>query len=164
MAAPAVASLGDSRLDSAGQRTSIRTEHPALNAGSRDRSSVFLAPSRSHDAWSSEIPRLGWHPLPKQAQSQRSPRVPSACITGYDEGGYLIWFVPSRKVFLDSRQDPYPSALVHEQIRVETSGDYTALFDRYAIGCAFVAADSPIAARLTANGWQRHYKDPAGWS
>jgi hypothetical protein len=78
---------------------------------------------------------------------------PERLYNRYDEGGYLIWFVPGRKVFLDSRQDPYPQALVRAQIEVEKSGDYKALFDRYGIGCAFVADDSPIARRLLADGW-----------
>jgi hypothetical protein len=48
---------------------------------------------------------------------------------------------------------------VRDQIRVEASGDFAELFDRHAIGCAFVAADSPIAVRLMAGGWQNVYKD-----
>jgi len=159
MAVPSVAAMGNWRLESP-LRASRRVEHPALNAGVL-LAGVLLAAGTVTYAWSSETLRLGWHPLPSSAIAALAS-CPEHLYNRYDEGGYLIWFVPGRKVFLDSRQDPYPSALVRDQIRVETSGDYAELFERYAIGCAFVAADSPIARRLAANGWLNAYTG-SGW-
>jgi hypothetical protein len=159
MAVPAVAAMGDWRLESL-LRTSRRVEHPMLNAGVL-LAGVLLAAGTIAYAWSSENSRLGWHPLPAPVIASLAS-CPERLYNRYDEGGYLIWFVPNRKVFIDSRQDPYPSTLVRDQIRVEASGDYGELFDRYAIGCALVAAGSPIADRLKADGWQSAYNG-SGW-
>ena len=73
----------------------------------------------------------------------------------YDEGGYLIWFAPGRKVFLDGRQDPYPPSLIKEQARVESSGDFESLFERYDVRlrlCADHVAGQhrPAARRMDA--------------
>jgi hypothetical protein len=160
MAVPAVAAMGDWKLESP-LRASRRVERPALNAGVL-LAGVVLAAGTVAYAWSSEASRLEWHPLPAGAIAAIAS-CPERLYNRYDEGGYLIWFVPNRKVFIDSRQDPYPSSLVRDQIRVEASGDYAELFDRYSIACAFVAADSPIAVRLMADGWQSAYTG-SGWS
>ena len=50
---------------------------------------------------------LGWQPI-----DQRALAAVRACdgplYNHYDQGGYLIWFVPEKPVFVDGRQDPYP--------------------------------------------------------
>jgi hypothetical protein len=112
-------------------------------------------------AWSVQLPRLGWHPLSEDLIAALDA-CPDQLYNRYDEGGYLIWFVRERKVFLDSRQDPFPPDLIHAQIRVERSGDYQRLFDRYSIHCALLPQDSPVAQRLTASGWAAWYQD-RGW-
>ncbi len=77
----------------------------------------------------------------------------------FDDGGYLLWFVPDRKVFIDNRQEPYPLAFMQEHIRRENSGDYKDLFARYGIHCAFLPPTSPTARRLEADGWPAIYRD-----
>jgi hypothetical protein len=158
MAVPSLAALLGWRRTS---RTPVsrRVEHPVLNAGVLVTFLLLAAGSVAY-AWSSAIARLGWQPIPEAALTALAS-CPEHLYNRYDEGGYLIWFAPGRKVFLDSRQDPYPSELVHEQMRVEASGDYAELFDRYAIGCAFVVTDSPIARRLAAFGWEETYRGSA---
>lgn len=103
-------------------------------------------------AWRNPPARLQWNPVPPAVQTGIS-----ACAGNlynrYDTGGYLTWFVPRTPVFIDSRQDPFPPWLVSEHIRVETTGDYRALFDRFAIGCALVAKPSILEERLLAAGW-----------
>jgi len=81
----------------------------------------------------------------------------------YDEGGYLIWFAPDHKVFLDGRQDPYPVSLIKEQVRVETTGDFQDVFRRYDIHCAYVPADSLVSVRLVNAGWTALFRD-AHWA
>jgi len=108
-------------------------------------------------AWSVPIPRLGWKPLPADAIAALNS-CPEQLYNRYDEGGFLIWFVRGRKVFLDSRQDPFPSELVRAHIRADETGDYEDLFNRFSIRCAFVPAGSPMARRLTADGWQNRYQ------
>ena len=62
-------------------------------------------------AWSDPFPRLRWNPLSAEVVA-----AVDACAdpiyNSYDDGGFLIWFLPHRKVFLDSRQDPYPVELI----------------------------------------------------
>lgn len=84
---------------------------------------------------------------------------PGKLYNRYDEGGYLIWFAPDRKVFLDGRQDPYSPGLIAEQKRVEATGDFDGTFRRYGIGCAYTPAASVLTARLLDNGWTPLYKD-----
>ena len=110
-------------------------------------------------AYVMRIDHLRWTPLPVG-----SLRALSTCsgnlYNRYDEGGYLIWFAPQKRVFLDGRQDPYEPQLVLEQIRIETTGDYSAAFAQYNIGCASLPTSSPVAARLTTAGWRSLYNDP----
>ena len=109
-------------------------------------------------AWSTPFPRLQWNPL--------SPEVVAAVdacedpiYNSYDDGGYLIWFLPHRKVFLDSRQDPYPVALIGQDIRAQFEAEYRDMFDEHAVRCAFVRSGVPLDRRLQADGWQPRYRD-----
>jgi hypothetical protein len=162
LAVPAIMAMQHSRAmqhSSKTSRTLLRVERPAVNAGILAVLTLLAASTVTY-AWVSEVPRLGWHPLPAQAiESLKS--CPERLYNRYDEGGYVIWFVPERKVFLDSRQDPYPPALVNEQIRIETSGDYQPLFDRFSIRCVLTPLDSLLSKRLLAGGWEQIYKGNA---
>jgi hypothetical protein len=160
LAVPAIAVLWSSRTP-ADQQAGARRERPALNTAILVVFALIGAAVVGH-AWSAPSPRLGWSPLPQQAIAALSA-CPERIYNRYDEGGYLIWFLRERKVFIDSRQDPYPAALVHAQIKAETTGNYKGLFARYGIRCAFVATESPIARRLAADGWSETYKGPS-WS
>jgi hypothetical protein len=105
-------------------------------------------------AWSQPLPRLGWTPVPDDLR-RAVIDCPGRLYNRYDDGGYLIWFARDKKVFMDSRQDPYPEDIVHGHIQLESSGDYKAIFARYDIGCALTTSGSPLAAHLERDGWQR---------
>jgi hypothetical protein len=110
-------------------------------------------------AYRNEIPHLQWAPVPASALVALR-QCPDNLYNRYDEGGYLLWFAPDRKVFLDGRQDPYPAALLLEHIRMETGGgDYKAVFSRYSIHCAYLPTVSPTASQLSASGWTTLYRD-----
>jgi hypothetical protein len=108
---------------------------------------VFIA-----SAWRAPLPRLQWAPL-SDSVAAAIASCPGRLYNRYDEGGYLIWFMKDRKVFIDNRQDPFPPEMVLEHIEVERSGDYRAMFDRYDIGCSLTLADSPLGRRLKQDGW-----------
>ncbi len=134
-----------------------RVERPMANAAILAAAFVFVIAAVAY-SWTSGVSRLQWQPL--------SPNVlaaidscPGKLYNRYDDGGFLIWFTPRQKVFLDSRQDPYPPELIREHLRVERSGDYEALFGKYSIRCAFVPAASVVAERLTTARWQDLYRD-----
>jgi hypothetical protein len=105
---------------------------------------------------------LNWSPLPAASLSALD-RCEGNLYNRYDEGGYLIWFAPRHKVFLDGRQDPYPPALIRAQLAAEASGEIGELFERYAIRCAYVPAESPVSGTLARNGWNTLYRD-AAWA
>jgi hypothetical protein len=70
--------------------------------------------------------------------------------------------VPERRVYLDGRQDPYPPALILEQIRLENgSGAYPDVFSRFDIHCAYLPTHSPTAQQLAQAGWTALYRDAA---
>lgn len=134
-----------------------RVEHPWLNAalaaGAFAAAAVALVV-----AYATGAAHLGWTPLPR-ASLAALDACPGNLYNRYDEGGYLIWFAPDRKVFLDGRQDPYSPALVAAQVHVETTGDFAPLFQRYGVRCAYTPATSIVAARLRDNGWRALYAD-----
>jgi len=103
--------------------------------------------------------RFNWVPLPP-ASIAALDRCEGNLYNRYDEGGYLIWFAPGRKVFLDGRQDPYPPSLINEQKLVEASGIFERLFARYDVGCAYVPAESAVSANLARAGWTPLFSDP----
>jgi hypothetical protein len=110
-------------------------------------------------AWRNRLPGLGWEPLREETIA-----AITACegplYNRYDEGGYLTWFLKDRKVFIDSRQDPFPKEFVLDQLRVEETGDYASTFSRYAISCALTRDGSLLSLRLEQEGWRPHRGAP----
>jgi hypothetical protein len=111
-------------------------------------------------AYVSRLARFHWTPLPAASITALNG-CEGNIYNRYDEGGYLIWFAPGRKVFLDGRQDPYPPSLIKEQMRVESSGDFESLFRRYDVRCAYVPAESLLTAGLLRAGWMPLFRDSA---
>jgi hypothetical protein len=112
-------------------------------------------------AWSAPAERLRWHPIPR-AIAAEAQACGDRVYNTYSEGGYLIWFAPRIRVFIDSRQDPYSLSFVQEYIERETTGDYRPLFARYGITCAVLLDSSPTAARLESDGWRTRART-GGW-
>jgi hypothetical protein len=112
-------------------------------------------------AWTMRATRLNWDPIPQQVA-----REVEACgdrvYNTYDDGGYLIWFAPRVRVFMDSRQDPFSLALTLEHRRVEETADYQDVFARYRIRCAALRERSSVARRLRVDGW-RPRAQAGGW-
>ena len=109
--------------------------------------------------WRAVPSHIGWTPM-SAAAAAAIQSCPAPIYNTYNDGGFIVWFVPGQKVFLDSRQDPYPVPLVQAHVRAERTGAYEPLFARYGIRCAVFASDSEGAARLTARGWRSRYADP----
>jgi hypothetical protein len=103
--------------------------------------------------------RPDWTPM-SAAAIQAVRDCPGPLYNSYNNGGFLIWWVPERPVFIDNRQDPFPLSLIMAQRSVETGErSYDDLFARYGIRCAFLSARSKLAARLHADGWQTQFWD-----
>ena len=98
-------------------------------------------------AYLNQIPKLRWTPVPAGALAALR-QCPDNLYYRYNKGGYLLWFAPDRKVFMDQRQDPFPPALVLEHIEVEHGRkDYRDVFARHNIHCAYLPTVSPTAAQ-----------------
>jgi hypothetical protein len=119
---------------------------------------VVLAGGTVGYAWQVPAGRLHWQPM-SAAAIDAVAECPGQVYNRYDDGGYLIWFVPSRPVFVDSRQDPYPIDFLEEHLRTENSGEYSRLFSSYGIHCAFLPPESPTARNLRRAGWITAYQD-----
>lgn len=133
-------------------------ERPAANLALMSFAIVAVAATLVW-AYANQLPRLRWKPVPAGALAALK-LCPDNLYNRYDEGGYLMWFAPDRKVFLDGRQDPYPPELVREHIAMETgAGDYQTVFSRHDIRCSYLPARSPVARRLSAAGWKTLYAD-----
>jgi hypothetical protein len=158
-AAPAVCGLIESRRsgDSTSPRR-VQIQHLWINAAVAFATAAIVVGTIA-TAYRQRIPRLRWTPLPASSLHALD-RCPGNLYNRYDEGGYLIWFVPGRRVFLDGRQDPYPTSLILDQLRIEDSGDYTATFQRFQIHCAYLPTSSPVSGNLVTAGWATLYRDP----
>jgi hypothetical protein len=108
--------------------------------------------------WTHPTRAMDWAPI-----GDRAAGAVTACrgpiFNTYSEGGPLIWFSPSQKVFVDSRQDPYPVSLIQEAVAVEQRGEYRESFDRRGINCAVLPPTSTAVARLRDDGWRVTYAD-----
>lgn len=132
-------------------------DHPAVNLAVLAGVAVIVA-GIVGVSWKTDAPRLRWHPVGAAAQSAlRGCAGP--LYNHYYDGGYLIWLVPEKRVFIDNRQDPYPISLLAEDVAIERGGPYRPTFDRYGIRCAFLPAASKVVPRLRADGWQLRFLD-----
>jgi hypothetical protein len=119
-------------------------------------SALFVA-----TAWLQPLPRLAWTPI-SPAVVAAVDGCPGRLYNRYDDGGYLIWFMKHRPVFMDSRQDPFPAEMIMAHIDVERSGDYKVLFAAYDIGCSLSLEGSPLGHSLRRDGW-READAGGGW-
>jgi hypothetical protein len=162
LAAPAASRLlgPDFRLRLRRARPDAPTspDHPRLNAALAG-GMALLAALVIATAWAAPIERLGWRPLPPGALAAlRGCQGP--LYNHYDDGGFLIWFAPERKVFVDSRQDPYPLELLLEHQAIERGQrDVRPLLARYGITCAFLPDDSRTVKTLASMGWATRFRD-----
>jgi hypothetical protein len=141
--------------------TSTRQTQPLLNLAIMT-AAVAIVSGTIVWAYRHQIPKLRWSPVPAGAIAALD-----ACsgnlYNRYDEGGELLWFAPSRKVFIDGRQDPFAPDFVLEHIKIEIEGaDYRPAFARHDIQCAYLPTISRTASALIAAGWMTLYRDD-GW-
>jgi hypothetical protein len=109
-------------------------------------------------AWTMRAARLQWDPM-SQGVIDAVQQCPGRLYNRFDDGGFVIWFVPEVPVFVDNRQDPYPLAFLQDHLHHEQSGAFEEVFDRFALRCAFLPPQSPTAVRLVASGWRLMARD-----
>jgi hypothetical protein len=108
--------------------------------------------------WRRPLARLGWRPM-SAAAAAAVAACPDPLYNRYDDGGFLLWFVPQKKVFVDSRHDPYPHQLMLDQFQAQESGKPGPLFVRHRFRCAVVPPDDRLVGPLRARGWTTSFAD-----
>jgi hypothetical protein len=134
-------------------------DHPRLNLALLLGISALEAAGVLY-AWALPYDGLGWQPISAGALAAVRG-CPERVFGRYNDGGPLIWFVPERRVFSDTRQDPYPLAITRQTASIEHGGPYRETFARYGIHCAILPSDNQGAARLAGDGWQTRFRDDA---
>jgi len=98
-----------------------------------------------------------WDPLTPAAAAQIEA-CPGAVYTDYLTGGYVEWYAPSVKTFVDNRQDPFPRSVVKTSSNLETNGRYASLFARYDVSCAVVTPRTKLTRSLMRGGWHSTFR------
>ena len=109
--------------------------------------------------WRAQPAALYWNPISPGAL-RALDACPGPLYNFYGDGGSLVWFAPTRRDFIDGRQDPFPFWLLRESFEVEHGAPYLALFAKFGVRCAFIPAKSKLVDRLRAAGWRAQFIDP----
>jgi hypothetical protein len=82
-------------------------------------------------------------------------------LNEYVFGGYLIWAMPERPVFVDGRADVFEETGVLREFADWTSlrSEPVTLLDKYKIGFCLLAPQSPMTRVLALLGWTKVYFD-----
>jgi hypothetical protein len=109
--------------------------------------------------WARPFSFSNWRPISEPARAAIAS-CPGQVYNEYNEGGYLVWFVPEKPVFIDGRQDPYSVSFLELAHRlVDDAEARAATFNRYGVRCAALVPDSRMASSLRRAGWQPRYED-----
>ena len=97
-------------------------------------------------------PDLGAYPV---AAREPLARTPGALLNEYDWGGYLIYFVPERPVFIDGRGAALyvPGVLAEWTQAVEVRAGYQDVLTTRGIGAVLLRPHRPLVAALRERGW-----------
>jgi hypothetical protein len=81
-------------------------------------------------------------------------RTSGNLLNEYDWGGYLIWRVPERRVFIDGRLFPFlPEVLTEYEEMVFMRPGWREQLDRHAIAQVLLQPDRPLVTALRDLGW-----------
>ena len=76
-------------------------------------------------------------------------------LNEYDWGGYLIWRVPERPVFVDGRLFPFlPGVFADWREAVELGPGWKAVLDRYKVDQVLLRPDRALVSALREQGWR----------
>jgi hypothetical protein len=97
--------------------------------------------------WRDAGVRVGWRPI-SPGILEAVARCRGPLYNQFVDGGYLMWALPERRVFVDSRVNAYPLQFLLRSRAADLDGDYEQLFRDYGITCALVPRDSALYGRL----------------
>lgn len=97
--------------------------------------------------WQNAGARLGWQPMSSAALDAIS-RCPDPIFNQLSDGGFLMWRLPHRRVFVDSRMEAYPPKVLRASRQADLFGEYESPFREYGINCAVVTTGEPLYSKL----------------
>ena len=84
-------------------------------------------------------------------------------LNEYDWGGYLIFNLPERPVFIDGRYVPYLGGVLEDyRALIGLRPGWRDLLDRYKISELLLRPERPLAVALREDGWRVRSSDTAG--
>ncbi len=104
----------------------------------------------------------GMSQFPKEAYGALMTLKPnSRILSEYLWGGYLEWYSPDTRVFIDSRVDIFEhNGTFRDYLEIVRLKNSLALLDRYAIDAVFFEKDTPLVYLLTHSGmWKVSFDD-----
>ena len=113
--------------------------------------------------WRSSDSELGWQPVSNAALTALR-HCPDPLFNEMRDGGFLIWALADRRVFVDGRMEAYPIELLRASRQADVYGHYEPAFSRYHIRCALVTTGSPLHQRLAADRTMTRTYSDAGRS
>ena len=109
--------------------------------------------------WSRPPARLNWSPMTPEAIRAVSA-CPAPIYNSLGIGGLLIRFVRDQPVFIDNRNNPYPSALLDANLRLEQGPGHQELFAQHQFRCAVIETGSFTDRSLRQDdAWGVAYED-----
>jgi hypothetical protein len=84
-------------------------------------------------------------------------------LNEYDWGGYLIFNLPERPVFIDGRYIPYTNGVVDDyRALVALRPGWRDLLERYRVSEVLLRPERPLAIALREDGWTTRASDASG--
>ena len=84
-------------------------------------------------------------------------------LNEYDWGGYLIFNLPERPVFIDGRYVPYLGGVLDDyRALVSLRPGWRDLLDKYKVSELLLRPERPLAVALREDGWRVRSTDSAG--
>jgi hypothetical protein len=84
-------------------------------------------------------------------------------LNEYDWGGYLIFRLPERPVFIDGRYVPYLGGVLDDyRALIALRPGWRDLLAKYAVAEVLLAPDRPLAVALREDGWRLRAEDRSG--
>jgi hypothetical protein len=84
-------------------------------------------------------------------------------LNEYDWGGYLIFRLPERPVFIDGRYVPYLNGVLDDyRALVRLDPEWHDLLDRYKVSEVLITPERPLAVALREDGWRVRAADQGG--
>ena len=81
-------------------------------------------------------------------------------LNSYTWGGYIAWYKPEIRVFVDGRTDLYGDEIILDWIgMVNANEGWSDLFKKYEINWVLLESDRPIIQELLLHQWELIYRD-----